>query len=1192
MKTKLLFILAFLAIFAEVQAQSPYAFNYQSVIRDADGNILKNENVGLQLSILKGSITGAVTYQESHSLISNDYGLINLQVGTGNVGFGLFDTLSWGEGPYFMQVGIDFSGGTNYQTMGTTQLVSVPYALHARTADSIVGGTVNFTEVDPVYGASVAANITSLDTANWNNHTVDTDTHIDSIGIINHGFVAGPHTVDTDTHIDSAGIAGHGFHAGAHTVDTDTHIDSAGIASIGFVAGAHTIDTDTQLDEAAVDAFVANNGYLLNEVDGSITNELQALSISNDTVFLTDGGFVKLPVAVVGFNGQYSNLIGAPTTVSSFTNDAGYLTTFTEVDGSITNEIQDLQLINNILTITNNGSATSIDLSGYLDDTDTQLTEAQVDAYVANNGYLTSFTEVDGSVTNELQTISKSGSTVSLSNNGGSFTDSDTQLDEAAVDAFVANNGYLTSETDGSVTNEIQSLSLSNDTISLSNGGGEVKLPASATAWTVVGSNISRDGGSVLIGPSTTSWSVDKFQVSTENNTHYYWSSANFKTSGTTGGENRGILVQSIGTNSGTNVGMRVSAKNAATNYSVLATDGDLMVHDRIRAGGYTAPTEAQINAIGDSMAIYGYTDASSSNNWQNVGVKGVTNTANNPGRGVYGIVHGANYGMAVRGEAATDQENQGLSGYALSKPGNTNNQYGVYGEARKDWPESNSGTGNHYGGYFIATGEGTYNMGASGYANTPGTGSNRGLEGSANSSTASHNIGTAGFASGTSSSTNYGMYGQAQNGTGINYGIQGYSAGSGTNQTGIYGYSGGASGNNYGVDGTTEGTGAVNVGTGGFAYGVNSGTNKNYGLFGYAQNADTNYGVYSTVTGSDNVNYGMYSEVSGGSSNNYALYAKNEATNGGHGIYSISSGVGSNSNYGIRGVANGSSTENTGVYAYASGSATTGIGLNAQAFSFGTNSYGLFAYATGATTNYAGYFAGNVTITGNLNVTGSISKGSGTFKIDHPLDPENKYLVHSFVESPEMMNVYSGNINTDANGYATVNLPDYFEAANKDFRYQLTVIGSFAQAIIKEKISGNKFVVQTNNPNVEVSWQVTAVRADKYAEANRIQPEVEKTEKGTYLHPEVYGLSSDKSENAEAKELIHNPENDAIHATNGNSSKTKKFVEEKRKSKKITPSPIEKKENESGSKREIKEIKKQESPNEEEPKVIYQKNN
>ena len=144
------------------------------------------------------------------------------------------------------------------------------------------------------------------------------------------------------------------------------------------------------------------------------------------------------------------------------------------------------------------------------------------------------------------------------------------------------------------------------------------------------------------------------------------------------------------------------------------------------------------------------------------------------------------------------------------------------------------------------------------------------------------------------------------------------------------------------------------------------------------------------------------------------------------------------------------------------------------------------------------------------------LSKGGGTFKIDHPNDPENKYLYHSFVESPDMMNIYNGNITTDAQGYATVTMPDYFSALNVDFRYQLTVIGTFAQAIIKEEIGNGQFKIQTNSPNVKVSWQVTGVRNDKFAQANRVQVEVEKPteEKGLYLHSEAWGQSKDKDMN------------------------------------------------------------------------------
>jgi hypothetical protein len=144
----------------------------------------------------------------------------------------------------------------------------------------------------------------------------------------------------------------------------------------------------------------------------------------------------------------------------------------------------------------------------------------------------------------------------------------------------------------------------------------------------------------------------------------------------------------------------------------------------------------------------------------------------------------------------------------------------------------------------------------------------------------------------------------------------------------------------------------------------------------------------------------------------------------------------------------------------------------------------------------------------GNVDVLGTLSKGGGSFKIDDPLDPANKYLYHSFVESPDMKNMYDGNITTDDAGLATVTLPDWFETLNRDFRYQLTVIGQFAQAIVASEISGNQFGIRTDKPNVKVSWQVTGTRQDAFANAHRIQVEVEKApaDRGHYLYPELVG--------------------------------------------------------------------------------------
>ena len=102
--------------------------------------------------------------------------------------------------------------------------------------------------------------------------------------------------------------------------------------------------------------------------------------------------------------------------------------------------------------------------------------------------------------------------------------------------------------------------------------------------------------------------------------------------------------------------------------------------------------------------------------------------------------------------------------------------------------------------------------------------------------------------------------------------------------------------------------------------------------------------------------------------------------------------------------------------------------------------------------------------------MTGNLSEAGSSFKIAHPLDPENEYLSHSTVSSPDMMNIYNGSVVTDATGTAVVSMPKYFETLNRDFRYQLTVVGGeFAQAIVGSEIVGNAFTIKTDKPNVAV---------------------------------------------------------------------------------------------------------------------------
>jgi hypothetical protein len=111
------------------------------------------------------------------------------------------------------------------------------------------------------------------------------------------------------------------------------------------------------------------------------------------------------------------------------------------------------------------------------------------------------------------------------------------------------------------------------------------------------------------------------------------------------------------------------------------------------------------------------------------------------------------------------------------------------------------------------------------------------------------------------------------------------------------------------------------------------------------------------------------------------------------------------------------------------------------------------------------------------------------------------------------MKNMYDGTVTTDAQGDAVINLPEWFEVLNRDFRYQLTVVGQFAQAIVASEVSNHQFSIKTDKPKVKVSWQVTGIRQDAWANAHRIPVEKEKpeVERGSYLHPELYGAPEEK---------------------------------------------------------------------------------
>jgi hypothetical protein len=242
--------------------------------------------------------------------------------------------------------------------------------------------------------------------------------------------------------------------------------------------------------------------------------------------------------------------------------------------------------------------------------------------------------------------------------------------------------------------------------------------------------------------------------------------------------------------------------------------------------------------------------------------------------------------------------------------------------------------------------------------------------------------------------------------------------------------------------------------------------------------------GVYGSGT-----NAGVY-----GTSN----FAGVQGDGAAYGVY------GTSVNVGVRGL----SGPGSGVHGEALGG--TGIRGTAQ-----SGTAGVFSNTNAGTAVYLADSSRAAWFTGGVHVAGTLTKVAGSFRIDHPLDPANKYLSHSFVESPDMLNVYNGNVALDASGQAVIELPDWFEALNRDFRYQLSAVGvSQPGLFVAAKVKGNRFRIGGGVPRAEVSWQVTGIRDDAYARAHRIPVEEQKAhaERGFYLFPEGFGAPKERA--------------------------------------------------------------------------------
>ena len=879
---------------------------------------------------------------------------------------------------------------------------------------------------------------------------------------------------------------------------------------------------------------------------------------------LSGNGTAGSPLS--GFDGDYANLTNTPTiptNTSDLTNDSGFLTS--ETDGSTTNELQNITVVGNAINIS---SGTGSSISTTAPSAGQVLTwnnvsgawEAQNPGSGADNwGSQTVVTDA---------TLSGNGTSGSpLSGFDGDYTSlTNTPAIPANTSDLVNDSGFLTTEVDGSTTNEIQTLSSSvgggTATLSIS-GGNSVSIPLADgdadatnefnTNFAVTGANleITDAGGTLSIPLSSlsspdTDWSqssgfvyntTDNIGIGTSNpstslqvegaesstnlfsfsgspkssirihnsdQTNNNYSAIAF-TSALSNGSNT-EMAKIVGVNTNHTIGSQAGelifmTRNSLNVNEVMRIDenGNVGVNTsnpidklevyngnlRIARDDNQDPMvyySGDVNGIGWSTGVEdsdaGYFKIATGSSL-NVNTRLTITDGGKVGIGITNPVGRFDVSTSSEDRASQIQNSTSSSG----------NKYGLYANA------SGGGTGENNGGWFDAFGSATgIKTGVGGQA-LGTSGENRGVYGSASGG-----------------ATNWAGYFESgnvymQNRLGVGSTLPYYPLHVAQNEADLTGNSGAfiaiQNSNSSAGPGQLAGirfrTDGVSVGDGRFKGGIYFHKTGSFGVgdIVFALNT-TGSNANATLSdelmrlsrdgGTDGLSLNTVTTGDAGSFINNTLA-------GGVGLRTSATvtGTGTGNRYGVYSTAWYGQSLNYGVYAYGYG---------------GTTAYGIYANAGGgSTSSYAGYFSGNV------NVTGTLSKGGGTFKIDHPLDPENKYLYHSFVESPDMMNIYNGNITTDTDGYATIELPEYFESLNKDFRYQLTVIGSFAQAIVSQKVENNVFKIQTNQPNIEVSWQITGVRKDAWAEQNRVIPEVDKKgdEKGKYIHPDAFGQPENK---------------------------------------------------------------------------------
>lgn len=313
-------LLLLLILFVQVTfGQSPQSFKYQAVVRDAAGGLAVNKIISIKSSILLGSTSGSSVYTETQTLSTNDFGVVSLNIGAGNVVSGNFSAISWGAGTYFVKTELDINGGSTYVFMGTSQMLSVPYALYAEKTGSSVSD-FDTSPTNEIQTLSVTGN--SLSISGANTITLPPDADSNPVNEIQNLQIVG----------DSLKIS----NGNAVKISGSIDLDASPLNEIQTLS----------YNQDTVKISLANNIVLPHDADRDSLNELQTLSISNKTITLSKGNSINL-MDNDSLNEIQSLTLNQGTLKLSKANSVHL------PDSSATNEFQNLSIVNDSISITN-----------------------------------------------------------------------------------------------------------------------------------------------------------------------------------------------------------------------------------------------------------------------------------------------------------------------------------------------------------------------------------------------------------------------------------------------------------------------------------------------------------------------------------------------------------------------------------------------------------------------------------------------------------------------------------------------------------------------------------------------------------------------------------------------------------------------------------------------------------------------